>query len=316
VYRALSIVIVLILSFISTFRIPESDLENYIYYYNLFSDFSFFDALSFSGKDPLYNLFVYAISQFSQDSIFFQFIITFTFYFLNFSTIKLLKISDKFKFFIFLSIALNPLIYSIHLHLIRQFLAYAILILSVFSINKYKSLFLGSISIGTHFSFILVWFLSLFKFNLKRVVIFIGMMLFVNLTLEYFKSLTILSYLFKRASGNFLDFGTLSLSQYIISIILFYVSAISFVSESFYLNTYFKRINLILHSILITSLFVNTELFYRVFPICIVSLHFVFFDLYAAKKNIISYSNLIFVNSILLVTFVYSIFNGRWLYQF
>ena len=51
-YRALSIVIVLILSFISTFRIPESDLENYIYYYNLFSDFSFFDALSFSGKDP------------------------------------------------------------------------------------------------------------------------------------------------------------------------------------------------------------------------------------------------------------------------
>ena len=142
---ALSIVV----SLISSSKIPESDLINYIDHFHAASDLSFLE-FSVYFKEPGYAVIVYVFDFLSQSNVaVFLLLFAFLSYYLFLTSLRILGEKIEIHHSLLVSIismaAFFPLIFSGNLHLMRQTLAVIVFILAfVLTYNKRRMIYILS----------------------------------------------------------------------------------------------------------------------------------------------------------------------------
>ena len=138
---------IILMSFVNMVKIPENDLENYIYYYHNAQSYNFFDYLKFGGqlvgewKEPAYTTFAYILNYICVDNEYiYKFLYTSINYFLLCKSVYIFSKEQKdipiyyctlgiaFMFFI-------PYIFTMSLQIMRQFFAGSLLIYNLSRIS-------------------------------------------------------------------------------------------------------------------------------------------------------------------------------------
>lgn len=210
----------LLLGMINSLKVPESDLVNYKYFFDIIKNTNFYSYLFINGKEPLFFTFNY-ITYFLTSGSFKLYMIIFTTiaYYLFFLSIfkihKKIKLSNN-SFILSISIAfLFPNLFALSAHLMRQFLAASIVIyfLVTYVFYQRKNYLFLLASILTHTTSVLfaIVFIPFFKKSISlfkilylsafSVVVFLLIFVFSNQLLAIFEGVPVLSYLFKRVSN-------------------------------------------------------------------------------------------------------------------
>ena len=305
---------IFLFALIASFRIPESDLEYYLSNFQLAKTVSFFEYILVGARDPLFNLFTFLLANFGFAESHYVFFISFLFYFLISLSINHIKVSKKIKTYLFISILLNPLIFSLHIHLIRQFLALSIFLYIIF---KRKKDYFFIVPALTHFSFVIIYGLSKLFVNIKSMLIILIFVLIIFVNRSFLTDLPFVGYLIRRSTGEFLDFDTPSIGTLIVGT---FSLAIYVLSKKLDNNPFPVFLDKVYSSILLiffSSFFFSTELFYRVFPLIVFFLHFFVFRVTLHMLNKKSFHFFWGILSLFLaIIFVVSIQYGRWEYNF
>jgi hypothetical protein len=209
----------LLLGTINSLKVPESDLINYIEYFNTVPKLDFFRYITLLGKEFVFFIFNYLVYYATSGHVgAYMVIFTTISYFILFYSIlrmhKALKFSNS-TFVLSISVAvLFPNLFSLSAHLMRQFLASSLICLFLveyFCYNKKRYLIiLIAILVHTTSFFFLVIFLPFFRLKisfLKTVllsilglVMFTLLFRFADFLASIFDQVPVLSYLFKRVS--------------------------------------------------------------------------------------------------------------------
>jgi len=137
-YKWLFVNYILCISFflglLNTTKVVESDMINYLYWFDLVPSMDFIEYIKWFGKEPLYYVFVYIISVISGGSHnVFIITVTFTGYFIVlYALLRIslaLNLSKLVVVALLVGVSFLPQLFSISLHLTRQFLATSLLML-------------------------------------------------------------------------------------------------------------------------------------------------------------------------------------------
>lgn len=296
-----------IMSFLGSCRVPESDLLEYSKYLSLSLNTGLLEYLLWFSKDPLYFLITYYIGQLLTSFVFFKGLLVCVFGLLIFDSVKGI---GKNSALVATLLITSSYIFSLQLHLVRQFLALAVY-LGVAHTNNNKEIMLRScIAALIHFSFIPFILLEVFiNKSSKRMfyltlVAAIAALIVSNSVLRGFFSYAIV----RATAGSYKDFGMPSLA-----LLLFVIAApiIACVNRKLnFGNGYFVRIS-ILSLVALLSLLIQTEIFYRIIPVvtCF-TLMLMYRRAVSSTAALVSFA---LFNSILLF---WSILYGKWSYVF
>jgi hypothetical protein len=320
VQRFIVISIITTLAYITSTRIPESDLVFYINTFQGAKDISFFEFIFFQAKDPFFNLITFVLANLDLESYQYVFTLSFLFYFLIFKIVETFNITYDIKMMLFLSLCFNPIIFSLHIHLLRQFIGLVFFIYSITLINKkYKTLF-KLMAVLSHFSFIVILAFMRLVSNLRNLLIVVLLIILIFLYKDNLVSVPILGYLIARSSGQYLDFDTPSIGSlafgFLMSIFIFY----NLSYENKLLNKEFKIFIWAVLSMFLVSFFFSSELFYRTFPIIVIISHFIFLEFSEKIKfpESLNFKPMVIwfpINIILFILFLKSLFIGQWKYS-
>lgn len=318
--RFIVILIISTLAFITSSRIPESDLVVYINNFQGAKDISFFEYIFFQAKDPFFNLITFILANLDLESYQYVFTLSFLFYFLIFKIVQTFNITSDIKMMFFLSLCFNPLIFSLHIHLLRQFIGLVFFIYSITLVNKkYKFLF-KLMSVLSHFSFIVILAFMRLVSNRRDLLIVVSLIILIFINKDYLLSVPILGYLITRSSGQYLDFDTPSIWSLAFGFLMTIFISYNLLNENKLLNKEFKIFIWAVLSLFLVSFFFSSELFYRTFPIILIISHFIFLEF---SKKIKFPEGLNFkpmliwfpLNIILFILFLKSLFVGQWKYS-
>ena len=318
--RFISILIVILLAFVASTRIPESDLINYLNNFQGAKTLDFIDFIFFQAKDPFFNILTYLLAMLDLESSQYIFVLSFIFYILMYKISNSLSISPQIKMMFFLSLAFNPVIFSLHIHLLRQFIGLSFFIYSITLINdKYKLPF-KIMSVLTHFSFIVIQAIMRLITNIRDLIIVVSLVLIVFIFKNALESVPIIGYLLARSSGEYLDFDKPSFGSLIFSFVMSIFIIYNLLNDSKLLSKEFKNFSWSILILFFGSVFFSTELFYRVFPILLILSHFVFLEFskklkFPEKLKFKPYAVWIPINIILFVLLIKSWFIGQWSYN-
>lgn len=240
-------------------RIPESDLLRYEQYYEMAKTTPLISYLFFFGKDPLYFSITYCFS--SLDIPFSSYLFILGFFYGAMYIIISRKIAGSNWVIFFFLLLTNSYFISISFHLIRQYVALLVLIYVLFKKNpKNFEILIPGLIHYSFFAYAILFFLNrVFKGNINYREILIIMLLSPLLLSESFQLL--FSYGLKRMSGELLNFGSPSVG----SILFLFLSVVTFIYK--HKTGIYGLVFGFTLLVAIFAVFVNTELFFRTFPV-------------------------------------------------
>jgi hypothetical protein len=225
--KFLIILVSLFIGLINASKVLDSDMIMYVDYYLLANDFDFIPFIAIGslgmgeGREFMFSIFTYLSYQliginYKVFIVFYSFI---SYGLLNFALFKFgkyLKADNKHIVLSIIAMSFTPYIFTISAHLIRQFLASAILMLVIvdFLLYQKKSYVKMFIMVFTHTTtlfFIPFLFLKIFNkpFSLKNSYAYILIPIFIlliqpiaSVLLNLFSGIPSIMYIFERASEN------------------------------------------------------------------------------------------------------------------
>lgn len=208
------------LGLINATKIPESDLLLYYQHYFAVDNFSLLQYLIIAGKEPVFYIFNYLMYYLTFGNIY-AYLITITFiayqflFVAIFKFFKVLKVSNNIIVFSVLLAAFFPQLFSLSAHLIRQFMAAAILVYAIVQKIFYKKnvwLYL-TIAIFTHST--ALFFVPLLYLNALKSKIKLKALIAILLLLIIFYAVfpLILDALISVTGTNFLTYILIRFSQ-------------------------------------------------------------------------------------------------------
>lgn len=241
IFQNLILCISILLGVINTTKVIDSDLVNYINWYQLADRMSFYDYILMSGKEYLYNAIVYAISSITNNNQnAFVMGTTFFGYFLilnaMFRLTYVLNATSSLMLLIILSLGFLPPLFNISAQVVRQFLAGAIL--SVFLVNRVIQgkniwlLFFGAVLIHSSVAFFLPFLVTPILSRPPKVLVIVSTLLGLLIVMKVAApwlgdilkdiELPVINYIGKRMSQTkFFSLGSIGIQIYLLIIICF-----------------------------------------------------------------------------------------------
>lgn len=241
IFQNLILCISILLGVINTTKVIDSDLVNYINWYQLADRMSFYDYILMSGKEYLYNAIVYAISSMTNNNQnAFVMGTTFLGYFLilnaMFRLTYVLNATSSLMLLIILSLGFLPPLFNISAQVVRQFLAGALL--SVFLVNRVIQgkniwlLFFGAVLIHSSVAFFLPFLVTPILSRPPKVLVIVSTLLGLLIVMKVAApwlggilkdiELPVINYIGKRMSQTkFFSLGSIGIQIYLLIIICF-----------------------------------------------------------------------------------------------
>lgn len=337
--KAIFLILGLCIGFINTLKVPESDLLNYIDYFNLSANYNFFDYIILQNKAYVYFSLNY-ISYYLLGGNFNIFIILYTgiSYFFIFSAIRLLDKKLKLGYHSYLlAIIITvffPNIFSISAHLMRQFLAISIIIFfiikNIFDGDKKSVIyfFIASLIHSSSLFFIILFFpglnkkISLLKGFLFLTFTFIFFYSISNYS-NFFQSIPILGYAINRflnKENAIWETGNLSILIFVFQFFILLVFYLGILKNKI-IRDY--RVNKLFYITFFLVIFIianynNTEIALRfnfyIYFLLPISFYFIFGLLKINRVNYLTlFNGIIFI--VFFTWFFIDLINGRWEYN-
>ncbi|QNF32324.1 EpsG family protein [Adhaeribacter swui] len=218
-YYIFYLLLAFFLGFINMTKVPESDLGFHASKYLYVSQYSFLDYLSWFEKEPVFYAFNYIFYYISGGSVkFWVFVITVFPYFILFISLdkfhSKVNVNKRYILFSIVLAAFFPQLFSLSAHLIRQFIAGAIIVYFlvdklIYGNNKWWLAILGVLIHSTSILIFPLAYLSFLKEKLGKgnIVYFVGLIFilftyqyFAQLLLPYFTGIESIHYILERAS--------------------------------------------------------------------------------------------------------------------
>lgn len=331
----------LFLGLINSLKVPESDLINYINFFEAVPDFNLVEYLLFTGREFLFNLLNYVLFYLTtgNSSVYIVVLTSASYFLLFYSLLKMHQVLNYGKSSLLLSIGaaiLFPTLFSLSAHLIRQFLASSLVMLFLvdyFFYNKRRFLIITIAGlIHTTAFFFIIFLAPLFKQNLTNgktlkkllfpiLLILISIYLFDEL-LDLLRTFPIASYIIDRITftDKYASFNKLGLTNFILlgfNIVITYLACRSKNYKKTHRAKGIFLVNLVLLLFIILN-YNNTEIALRfsffayfLFPFSFYFLRNVFFNKYLNNTFLII---ALFILLMLLILFVLNLFYGVWTY--
>lgn len=326
-----------ILGYLNTLKLPESDLINYIEYFNNASRLDYVSYLLIEDKEYIFFTFIYILNKLLFANTPF-FLITFTSicYGLILSSIyrlcKFWNINFEGFFLATICALFFPNIFSLSAHLMRQFFAASIICFYVVNIILLKNKYLIIILIITaglihtsafFFLYILLFYGKKYEYSiiLKKITFLILFFLTIALFQNVLISLPIIGYGFHRFFNKENAIWETERLNFLQIFIQFFILVCSYFGlKIYYLK--FKNIYILFIWILILSVFIflnyyNTEIaarftfyIYFIFPF----IHIFIYNLIKIDSKKASVINLLMLQ-FYIFWFVYKLINGVWIYS-
>ena len=327
----------LMLGLINSKKKIESDLVNYMLFFENCNDYNFIEYLAFHGKEPLFFSLTYFLNLILNSNFeLYLIVITFIPYFVLSSYLITVFFKKNLNFHLIITFLwiffLFPNLFSLSAHITRQFISsvFVIIFLTEIVINKRYLHYLLLISVLFHSSsiiFIFIYFIPrrelTFKVKTFYLAIFSLIIFFIfslnSVFSEVFSGIPIIGYVMERFNKiGVKQLESLSVLSFILSLLTIYFFRVS-------LKTY-DKMNIALYELTSICLFVfilinfnNSEIalrysyyLYFLFPISFLFI----LDKFQKKIGFIKfYPQLFIVNLIFFIWFWYKLNNGIWSYD-
>lgn len=326
--KLFSFLLVIFLCLVNQTKVPENDYYYHALDYKEALQYTYFEYLYAFGKEPLYFTYVFVLSYLTGGDYrywsFFNTLVSYTFIFKAvFLLLENRKIRVHDYLFTIFFLAFLPQLFSLSVHIERQFLATSVMMYSVCRhvCNK-KSLLYDLIAVSIHSSLLFLFVLKRVRFmrekiskqNYAKFLLLLFAVLFYQIVAYYFSSvfnnIPFIGYIFERASKDtkyeLEPLGSLEIFLALLPILAFFIN---------YLKGKKTGYNLIYNLSIILSFFIllnihQAELSNRFLFFLLFFLPFLYLDL---TRNIIIPVKIIF-SAFLFFYFLYKIDFGTWRY--